>query len=167
MMRGKALCLRLISNILEGLPEEDLQAVYEYVGQFFRVEVEMKNMFELCEPNMLAALENELQKIMPSEESTVFFSCDFSEADCSLGIGLYVSAPLAHETAFKHDISVIFSTVWAKTPEHQRKQFSLCLSLFKGCAASFSTLETDFIPLAYTPETNTYGLHFRMITVKK
>jgi hypothetical protein len=166
-MRGKAFYLRLISNILEGLPEEDLQAIYEYAGQFFRVEVEMKNIFAQCEPNMLAALENELQKIMPSEESTVFFSCDFSETDCSLGIGLYVSLPLPHETAFKYEIFDIFSAVWAKTPEHQRKQFSLCLSLFKGCAAPFSTFEADFIPLAYTPATNTYGLHFRMISVKK
>jgi hypothetical protein len=49
-------------------------------------------------------------------------------------------------------------------------QSTLCFDFFvkfRGCAASFFALETDFIPLAYTPETNTYGLHFRMITVKK
>ena len=108
----------------------------------------------------LEALDKELMKIYPSEESEVLFGSDYGEGENSMGISIYVTQPLMEENLKKISFDKLVFEYLVRADVSKLNQVSECLSLMEIKADDH--YEIDFIPVHYTKAINKYDIHLRI-----
>lgn len=108
----------------------------------------------------LTALEEELLKMYPSEQSEVLFFPDYGEEENSMGLSIYVTHPKKEKVIEKVNFDQVIFKYLIRADVAKLPQLSFCIELLEQRGTD--KYEVDFIPVFCNEAIDEYNIHFRI-----
>ena len=122
-----------------------------------------EKVFEGTDKLRCNALDNELIKIQPSENSQVLLSTDYDEEENSVGLSIYVSNPQTGNHLVPLSFDKLMYQFLIRTQVSKLENIWECISLMERKEGNKYSI--DFIPVFYNNELDDYYLHLRITKI--
>ena len=117
-------------------------------------------LYSLLDKTRIPRLNEELVKLVPTQNSKVFMSTDMIYEPASIGFTVLVSNPASNVSVETIDFTEVFK-MWAKKNIKKRVQnVNICLT--ELTMAVSDKWDIDFVEVYYDESSTYYALHFRI-----
>ncbi len=106
-------------------------------------------------------VKEEMNKVIPSENSEVYMTASYDEKDNSIGINIYISNPLAKEDVKEQNFDKIMFEYLLRADIEKLPGVMESIKLMESKGTDNYSI--DSIPVSYTKELGDYYFHFRII----